>query len=120
MFRFQSIYFMVSAPPLFPTVSFKMDRRPEISELENQIRLLGVQLGLENNVLEGLRQQFNNNNTDACRNAKFSSWLKTGNNRSRKTTPRCPEERLHKRDFFDRQIRNIFPTKTHGMQIQCK
>ena len=117
---------MVSALPLFPTVFIKMDRRQEISELQNQIRTtrwyeLGVQLGFENNVLEGLRQQFNNNNTDACRNAKFSSWLKTGNNRSRKTTPRCPEERLRKRDFFDRQILDIFPDKnTWYAQIQCK
>ena len=58
-----------------------MDDRPNLAELLEWVRTvkwhnLGIKLGLENSVLEGIEKQYANNDED-CRRTMFSTWLST-------------------------------------------
>ena len=58
-----------------------MDERPELKELQEHVRTvkwhaLGIQLDLENSILEGIAKQHANNVED-CRRTMFSTWLST-------------------------------------------
>ena len=58
-----------------------MDDRPNLAELQEGVRTvkwhnLGIQLGLENSVLEGIEKRYANNDED-CRRTMFSTWLST-------------------------------------------
>ena len=65
-----------------------MDDRPEIQELVERVRTsrwyeLGIQLGLEDNALEGIKIECGNK-IDECRTAMFRQWLRTSSDCSRK------------------------------------
>ena len=65
-----------------------MDYRPVLHELVERVRttkwyVLGVQLGLEDNTLEGIKTECGNN-VDECRTAMFREWLRTSSECSRK------------------------------------
>ena len=61
--------------------------RPELLELQNQVmtthwEALGLQLGLENDQLQAIRQKHLDNIAD-CRKKMFALWLQTKPNASR-------------------------------------
>ena len=65
-----------------------MDDRPKLAELQESVRIpkwfnLGIQLGLEDNVLEEIAKQ-NGRDVDDCRRAMFISWLRTSSKPTRK------------------------------------
>ena len=65
-----------------------MDGRPKLSELQESVRTpkwynLGLQLDLEDNVLEEIAKQ-NGRDVDDCRRAMFSLWLRTSSKPTRK------------------------------------
>ena len=65
-----------------------MDDRPELHELVERVRTsrwygLGIQLGLEDNALEGIKAECGNK-IDECRTAMFREWLRTSSDCSRK------------------------------------
>ena len=65
-----------------------MDDRPNLAELQESVRTpkwhnLGIQLGLEDNALQGIRTQYGNV-VDECRRAMFSLWLRTSSKPTRK------------------------------------
>ena len=65
-----------------------MDDCPNLAELQESVRTpkwydLGIQLGLEDNALEGIAKQ-NGRDVDDCRRAMFGLWLRTSSKPTRK------------------------------------
>ena len=65
-----------------------MDSRPELAELQEHVRTnkwfeLGLQLGLKDNELAAIREEYHGN-IDNCRRVMFSEWLRTTPKASRK------------------------------------
>ena len=65
-----------------------MNGRPKLAELQESVRTskwynLGIQLGLEDNDLEGIAKQ-NGRDVDDCRRAMFGLWLRASSKPTRK------------------------------------
>ena len=74
--------------PRLPRRVLNMDDRPNLSELQESVRTLkwhnlGLQLGLEDIALEGIRIRCGTD-PDECRRAMFALWLRTSFKPTRK------------------------------------
>ena len=96
-----------------------MDDRPELHELIERVRTsrwygLGIQLGLEDNTLEGIKAECGNK-MDDCRTAMFREWLRTSSDCSRKQLLDALRTQSVFEIFVADEYERSFRKRRHGM-----
>ena len=103
-----------------------MDVRPNLSELLDWVRTvkwhnLGIKLGLENSVLEGIGRQHANNDEE-CRRTMFSTWLSNSNKCTREELLQALRSKAVAENHMADEYQKSFQKRTDsvpGMNI-CK
>ena len=95
-----------------------MDDQPNLAELLDWVRTvkwhnLGIKLGLENSVLEGIEKQYANNDED-CRRTMFSKWLSTSNKCTRGELLLALRSRAVGENCIADEYQRSFQKRTHS------
>ena len=104
------------SPTLFLS---NMEDRPELHELVELVRTsrwygLGIQLGLEDNALEGIKTECGNK-IDECRTAMFREWLRTSSDCSRKQLLDALRTQTVSEIYVADEYERLFRKRRYGM-----
>ena len=96
-----------------------MDDRPELHELVERVItsrwcVLGIQLGLKDNTLEGIKTECGNK-IDECRTAMFREWLRTSSDCNRKQLLDALRTQSVSEIYLTNEYERSFHKKRHGM-----